>query len=272
MTATRTPTGDESGDTIGPVPGDTISPAAAPLAAPAPGESLIGTTSSDKCSVCGADMAPDQHYCVECGTRRGRARFTMPDNNGKGRSQAAAGGAGAGGGASTTGTASPPPRGSWISSASLLAGIAVLLIAVGVGFLIGHNNGSTSKSTPPHYTFNVGGGTGSGSTSAGTSGTSGSSSAGTSGTSASSGSSKSKGSSGTVKKSTSTKGAAKAAASNLKSSKVSSAASKSASQVLGTSGTVSIASPTTTVGGTCSANTAGCTNGHFTGSFFGGGG
>src|ERR1700743_3780334 len=38
---------------------------------------LVGMASPDRCGECGAEMAVDQRYCVECGNRRGPARFTL---------------------------------------------------------------------------------------------------------------------------------------------------------------------------------------------------
>jgi hypothetical protein len=85
--------------------------------------SLIGgSVATDRCAECGAALAPDQRYCVVCGTRRGRPRFTMQ--------QPAP--------APAPGGAKPARRGGSWSSATLLAGVAALLLAVGVGVLIGH--------------------------------------------------------------------------------------------------------------------------------------
>ena len=42
------------------------------------GPPALVTASSDHCAVCGAQMAADQRYCLECGERRGQARFAAP--------------------------------------------------------------------------------------------------------------------------------------------------------------------------------------------------
>src|SRR5215472_13520984 len=47
----------------------------APTVAPAP--ILTGAGASDTCANCGSRLAPDQRYCVECGERRGKARYTL---------------------------------------------------------------------------------------------------------------------------------------------------------------------------------------------------
>src|SRR5450759_3097351 len=68
-----------------------LASAAAATDAPT-GQSLIGSTiAPDRCSVCDAELAPDQRYCVDCGTRRGRARFSLATTTATGtRSESAA--------------------------------------------------------------------------------------------------------------------------------------------------------------------------------------
>jgi hypothetical protein len=104
---------------------------------------------SDRCTVCGSPLAADQRYCVECGERRGAARFALP----------------------TPGTAAEPvmksarvrrrPR--MTPSATLIAGVGTLLLAMGIGVLIGDSgNASPQRSgTPaPVQVVTVGGGGG----------------------------------------------------------------------------------------------------------------
>jgi hypothetical protein len=76
-------------------------------------------------------MATDQHYCVECGTRRGKPRFTLA----KSATSAPA-----------SASASPPNvvAAGWTRMTALLA-IAVVLLALGVGFLIGNSGASISQ-------------------------------------------------------------------------------------------------------------------------------
>ena len=132
------------------------SPRANPVAADAEtldnGQSLLGSTvSGDTCDVCGSRLAPDQRYCVECGTRRGQPRFTLQPGSG---ASAAQPGVEPAGGRSR--------RGGWTSSTTLLAGIATLLLALGVGVLIGESGSSTPKTGGIHVVVNGGGGSGSG--------------------------------------------------------------------------------------------------------------
>ena len=131
-------------------------PRANPVAADAEtldnGQSLLGSTvSGDTCDVCGSRLAPDQRYCVECGTRRGQPRFTLQPGSG---ASAAQPGVEPAGGRSR--------RGGWTSSTTLLAGIATLLLALGVGVLIGESGSSTPKTGGIHVVVNGGGGSGSG--------------------------------------------------------------------------------------------------------------
>lgn len=87
----------------------------------------------DRCANCGAPLASDQQYCLRCGERRGQARFhsTAPTT---------------GTAASSAAGAAPPARGSRFSAGTtLIAGVATLLLAMGIGVLIGHE---TASSTP----------------------------------------------------------------------------------------------------------------------------
>jgi predicted lipid-binding transport protein (Tim44 family) len=94
-------------------------------------------------------MASDQRYCIECGERRtgGGLRDAIP------RTQ-------------TTTVASaattPPRRTGWLysSSGTLIAGVATLLIALGVGVLIGrtgHNNAAPASARQPVQVVTVAG-------------------------------------------------------------------------------------------------------------------
>jgi hypothetical protein len=85
--------------------------------------SLMSGTSSDRCQVCSAELTPEQRYCVECGTRRGKPRFTAP----KPRPQ----------GSQTALATSPMPGGRLSGNGVIAAAIVIVLLALGVGFLIG---------------------------------------------------------------------------------------------------------------------------------------
>jgi hypothetical protein len=112
-----------------------------------PTQHLVGAAVGDRCATCGAPMASDQHYCINCGERRGKPRF------------------GLGGGVAPAAMAAPPSpprrRKPKISSASaLVAGVGTLLLAMGVGVLIGRtdsNNNQKAASAPPVQVVTVAG-------------------------------------------------------------------------------------------------------------------
>lgn len=103
----------------------------APPPTPAPA-ALNGAASTDRCANCGSLLAADQRYCLECGERRGAGRFNPRPSS-----------------AATTvaTTTSGPPRGAprLSGGSTLIAGIGTLLLAMGIGVLIGRD-GSTSAS------------------------------------------------------------------------------------------------------------------------------
>jgi hypothetical protein len=73
-------------------------------------------------------VAPDQRYCVECGQRLAHARPTLLSDT-----------------AQRPASSTPPPRKrrlNWSPNGTLIAGIATLLLAMGVGVLIGHYSAS----------------------------------------------------------------------------------------------------------------------------------
>jgi hypothetical protein len=103
----------------------------------------IGHTANDACPTCSARMAPDQRYCLNCGHRRGDPRLPFMDavvfmDSVKRPGQAEAAAA----------SAPPPPPSSNKSGFSpqttLIAGVATLILAVGVGVLIGRGSGNDS--------------------------------------------------------------------------------------------------------------------------------
>ena len=187
----------------------------------------LATTSTDRCPNCGAQMAPDQRYCIQCGERRsgGGLRDALP------RAQVAAPAAGA-----------PRHRAWFTPNSGLIAGVATLLLAMGVGVLIGRSgdNGNSRATTPQVVTVSAGaGGTAAaGGTTAGT--------------------------------------AAADSATTSKSSKSKSSKSK----VSGTESVdatakkhgVKLPPKVVKVGQKCEKGAKGCQGGKFTGDFFGGGG
>jgi hypothetical protein len=193
---------------------------------------LVTSVVGDRCANCQAPLAPDQRYCVNCGERRGMPRFSY-------ESMAAP--------AVAEATMPPRQRSRFPQGTSLIAGVATLLIAMGVGVLIGHDsNSSTPARALAPQVITVGGGaatggaTGTPTTSAATTGGSGKAA----------------------------KGKAKVTTVHV-TAKAAKAATSSAAKVLGSGGNLSN-NVTQSVGGTCSGG-SGCQGGKFTGNFFPGG-
>ena len=198
----------------------------------APTTELVTGVVGDRCPNCQTPLAPDQRYCVSCGERRGRPRFSY-DTVAAQQVPVAA-------------TAPPPPprRARWSSASTLVAGVATLLIALGVGVLIGHDSNSTPAKAPAAQVITVGGGSGATGTTAGT------------GSTASTGSSSTSGKKGGKVKVTKVTVTAKTAK----------AATQAASKVLGSSKNLS-SNAQQSIGGSCTGG-AGCQNGKFTGNYF----
>jgi hypothetical protein len=214
---------------------------------------------NDSCPNCGARMAADQRYCLNCGHRRGEPRLPFMDAVVFMESMSSPGGA--------AGTPPPPPASQPKSSnrmnanAALIAGVATLVLAIGVGFLIGrsgHDGSSNAAAEAPIKVIEVGGG-GSGGESTETASTE-------EATESATKSEKSKGS-----KKSGGKKSAKATPKAEENSEVGShGASKATEEVLHTEGDVKLAEPEQKVGGTCEKGAAGCSSGgEFTGNFFG---
>jgi hypothetical protein len=103
----------------------------------------------EPCTSCGAPLAGDQRYCLECGARRTQARVAFRDIL-------------ATGGAPPTGpgvVAAPVPDGPPARSGlAFLAGLLCLLLALGVGVLIGNSGDDATSATPlPAQVITVGG-------------------------------------------------------------------------------------------------------------------
>ncbi len=199
----------------------------------------------DNCPSCGSPLAKDQRYCLVCGARRGDPRLPFMDAVVfmDAVKQPQPGGAGDGG------NKAPPPqkRPLLSANASLVAGVATLVLAIGVGVLIGRSgdSGSTTASATPQI-IRVGGGGEETETSAGTEASEGSST----------------GKSGKGKK----KGTSKKA--EAKSETGASGQTKAAEEVFKPS--VPQAKPEAKIGEKCEQGTAGCSkNGKFEGNFFG---
>ena len=123
--------------------------------------------SGEPCATCGALLAADQRYCLNCGARRTDARIAFKEilaTNGA----AVVGVEGTAGdyglarpaGAPSAGpTAGSPPRdGSGNRSAlAALGGLACLLLALGVGVLIGNSGKDKTAAAPAPQVISVGG-------------------------------------------------------------------------------------------------------------------
>jgi hypothetical protein len=195
---------------------------------------LVGAAVGDRCVTCGAPLASDQRYCLNCGERRGKSRFPPPSAGAQAEPPAAA--------------PRDAGRRRLSSSATLVAGIATLLLAMGVGVEIGRishtSNASTQRASAPSVqVVTVGGSPGAVSTAASRS--------------------PSPGTKATRKtKAASTTSNAKAPVTK----KVAAKATQAAAQVLGSSAK-NLAPATVKTGQACHG--AGCQGGKFTGNFFG---
>lgn len=124
---------------------------------------LVSATAGDRCLSCYTSLSSDQRYCVACGERRGKPRFSLPAGGTAGSlpsSEVAVAGA----------SAPPPapraPRAS--SGTTIVAGVGTLLLAMGVGVLIGRNSAGNVNARPVQAAaptvVTVGGGAGTGAT------------------------------------------------------------------------------------------------------------
>lgn len=206
-------------------------------AAPPPTRELAAVPaagSGDRCSNCGASLAHDQQYCVECGERRGQ--LTLPQaqpvtevRTSRRRSAAAP----------------RPPRVS--SGTTVISFVGVLLLAIGLGVLIGRiGHDTTTPKSGGTQVISVNNGAAPTTTAASAPTT-------TSGSH--------------VSKKTQSKLNAAAKAKAPPSAAVQKKATQAAGKVLGNSN--NLAPPTVTTGQKCSSSQAGCSGGSFNGNFFG---
>ena len=204
--------------------------------------------SGDNCPNCGASLAPDQRYCLACGQRRGDPRLPFMDavvfmESAKRPAAVEA--------ATTAAAPAPPDRRPFMSAnASLVAGVATLILAIGVGVLIGRSgdSGSSNAAAPAPQVITVGEGSGTGPATAKTSGAK------------EAGGSKS-----------ATAGKAKPAKKKAKKKLEtgSSGTTKAVEEVYEPAAGVKIAPPEQKLGGECEPGVAGCgKNGKFEGTFF----
>jgi hypothetical protein len=122
---------------------DTLTSLAPAASAGRPGE---------QCPSCGAALAADQRYCLECGERRGEPRVAFLDLLGRRDAPPAA--------EPASTVPAPPgvaerPLTPWVAA----AGVAVLLLVLGVGILIGDARSGGDRpvaSKTPVITVNAG--------------------------------------------------------------------------------------------------------------------
>ncbi|HEX2393274.1 MAG TPA: hypothetical protein VHI77_10180 [Solirubrobacterales bacterium] len=215
-------------------------------AAPAATPALQASMRNDQCPSCGVQMSRDQRYCLECGGRRGDPRLPFMDAvvfmEAVKQPQ--------GGPAAAAAPAAPPPekRSRMSANASLIAGVATLVLAIGVGVLIGrtgNESGSTASNTPS--VIKVEGGAGGGAETATSEGARAESTA----------------TGGSAKPGKASKSAAKA-----KASTGSSGTSKATEEVFKPKSGIKLPPPTAKKGASCEEGTAGCEGGKFEGNFF----
>jgi hypothetical protein len=92
-------------------------------------EDLTVRTGDQSCPSCGAAMAGDQRYCLSCGERRGETRVPLPASG--------AGAAGTAAAAAVEPLAAAVARPVASSGAAWAGAVGLLLLAMGVGVLIG---------------------------------------------------------------------------------------------------------------------------------------
>src|SRR4029077_14469972 len=126
------------------------------------GPSMAAFGANDSCPHRGARMAADQRYCLNCGHRRGDPRLPFMDAVVFMESMSAPPGGTPPPPAASPGGGSSSPR--MNANAALIAGVATLVLAIGVSFLIGRsgNDSSGNAAEAPNKVIEVGGGGGGG--------------------------------------------------------------------------------------------------------------
>jgi zinc-ribbon domain len=106
----------------------------------------------EPCPHCGTPLALDQRYCLECGAPRtylsGMLLQRLQAPSGQMSPEAPA-----------LSVQPPQPSSTWQrgNALTLIAGVGVLLLAMGVGVLIGRSGGSSSSAAPAPQVISVGG-------------------------------------------------------------------------------------------------------------------
>lgn len=107
----------------------------------APTQPMLAAALGQQCSACGGALAPDQLYCLQCGERRGPSRVAAL----QAQVRSAAPVPTAGGGSATV----PAARSRMSAGNTLIAGVGTLLLAMGIGVLIGRSGDSSTSSAKP---------------------------------------------------------------------------------------------------------------------------
>lgn len=194
------------------------------------------TATGEQCPSCGTTVAADQRYCLHCGQRCGEPR--LPFMNAVTFMDAMK--------RPKTADAAPParkPRRRGVSAnAALIAGVGTLILAMGVGVLIGRSGDQSVTSAPAAaQIIKVPAGGGAETATASTGKTTG-------GGGGAKGKPKKQNTAALQKEATSQKGA---------------------EEVLKPSAGVKLPPATVETGGKCTSGTAGCKGGEFTGDYFG---
>jgi hypothetical protein len=116
---------------------------------------LLMPVAGDRCANCGAQLASDQRYCLECGERRGGVALPVARPSATSARES---------------TVAEPRRSGPPPGATLIAGVGTLLLAIGVGVLIGRagHDGSNAKAPAAQIITVSGGGSATTTTSAST--------------------------------------------------------------------------------------------------------
>jgi hypothetical protein len=108
---------------------------------------------ADTCATCGAPLAGDQRYCLECGERHVPMSSLLAAGPPPVANTGAAPGPGSAPPAATPPGGwppAPPPGAARSNTLTVIAGVGVLLLAMGVGVLIGRAGvGTKSAAAPP---------------------------------------------------------------------------------------------------------------------------
>jgi hypothetical protein len=113
-----------------------------------------------RCASCGAPLAADQRYCLECGERSvPMSSVLLGSSPASDPAAAPASPPGASPPGASPPGASPPDGGAAqrASTLTVIAGVGVLLLAMGVGVLIGRSGAPKQSAAPPAQVISIAG-------------------------------------------------------------------------------------------------------------------